>query len=104
MNLTKMNTNKHGEEFVPDKKIKQSGAYILKISPAIPVRDRHRIMHFLSKLGYAIHRSGEYADFSACEIEFSFLFFSDVYDQTINIDDKKDAEAIFDEADDGEGY
>ena len=45
--------------------------HILKIKPAIPPAERHKIEKVLKKAGYEIHGGGTCMDMSSCDISFS---------------------------------
>ena len=45
--------------------------YLLKIEPAIPVKDRHHVEDCLERIGYIIHGGGTYTDRKSCDITFS---------------------------------
>lgn len=44
--------------------------YTLKISPAIPPQDRHKIENVLEKIGYHVWGGGTNTDDSECDITF----------------------------------
>ena len=45
--------------------------HTLKITPAIPPAERHKIEKVLKKAGYEIHGGGTCMDMSSCDISFS---------------------------------
>ena len=44
--------------------------YLLVIKPAIPLKDRHKILDLLKELGYNVYASGQRIDKSECDIQF----------------------------------
>ena len=44
--------------------------YIMTITPAIPVADRHKLQDALTALGYSVSGGGQMTDNSECDISF----------------------------------
>ena len=44
--------------------------YQLKVKPAIPVEERHKLCDLIKKLGYSIIGTGQMIDGSECDISF----------------------------------